>query len=73
MGLCGVLYMYVTLIVLSLTSLQYGLTPLMGASSEGRVESLQLLLDRGAQVNLQDEVSAVGDRTNVCCCHVPLC
>ena len=40
-------------------SSQYGQTPLMEASSEGHVECAQLLLDRGAQVNHQDKVSAV--------------
>ena len=40
-------------------SLQYGHTPLMMASAEGHVGCVQLLLDRGAQANLQDKVSVV--------------
>ena len=40
-------------------SLQYGRTSLMWASEWGHVGCVQLLLDRGAQANLQDEVSAV--------------
>ena len=39
-------------------SLQYGRSPLMVAASEGNVECLQLLLDKGADVNHQDEVSS---------------
>ena len=47
-------------------SLQEGHTPLMWASVRGHVECVQLLLDRGAQANLQDVVSVVQS-------HVPLC
>ena len=38
-------------------SLQFGDTPLMCASHKGLVEYVRLLLDRGAGVNMQDEVS----------------
>ena len=40
-------------------SLQGGRTPLMAASAGGHVGCVQLLLDRGAQSNLQNRVSAV--------------
>ena len=40
-------------------SLQGGRTPLMEASAKGHVGFVQLLLDRDAQVNRQDKVSAV--------------
>ena len=36
-------------------------TPLMWASCNGHMECVKILLDRGAQVNMQDEVSAVKD------------
>ena len=39
--------------------LQYEQTALMKASSRGHVECVKLLLEKGADVNLQDEVSAV--------------
>ena len=39
-------------------SLQNGRSPLMVAASRGRVKCLQLLLDKGADVNHQDEVSS---------------
>ena len=44
---------------------QEGQTPLMGASYGGSVECVQMLLDRGAQVNVQDKVCA--------CVYVWLC
>ena len=40
-------------------SLQDGATALMMASAAGRVECIKVLLDRGAKVNMQDEVSGV--------------
>ena len=39
--------------------LQFGCTPLIVASGGGHVECVKLLLDRGAQANLQCNVSAV--------------
>ena len=39
-------------------SLQYGRSPLLVAASRGNVECLQLLLDKGADVNHQDMVSS---------------
>ena len=39
-------------------SLQDGLSPLMEAASRGDVECLQLLVDKGADVNHQDQVSS---------------
>ena len=39
-------------------SLQYGRSPLLVAASEGNVECLQLLLEKGADVNHKDEVSS---------------
>ena len=38
-------------------ALQNGHTPLMRASLGGNAECAKLLLDRGAQINLQDKVS----------------
>ena len=43
-------------------SLQYGSTPLMEASFEGRDGCVQLLLDRGAEVDHQNKVSAFRDQ-----------
>ena len=40
-------------------SFQYGWTALMRASESGHVECVTVLLDRGAEVNMQDEVSVV--------------
>ena len=61
MELCGVLY--VTLVVLFmihvLLSLQYKWTPLMWASSKGHVTCVQLLLEKGAEIDHQDQVSVV--------------
>ena len=48
------------------SSLQFGLTALTGASIAGHLECIKLLLDRGAQANLQNKVSAVPDQTNAC-------
>ena len=39
-------------------SVQDGRSPLMVAASEGKVKCLQLLLEKGADVNHQDEVSS---------------
>ena len=40
-------------------SLQGGWTALMMASEAGQVECIKVLLDRGAEVNMQDKVSGV--------------
>ena len=40
-------------------SFQDGETALMGASWSGRMECVTVLLDRGAEVNMQDKVSVV--------------
>ena len=40
-------------------SLQWGETALVKASGAGKVECVELLLDAGVQVNVQNEVSAV--------------
>ena len=40
-------------------SLQDGETALMKASTAGQVECIKVLLDRGAEVNMQDMVSGV--------------
>ena len=40
-------------------SFQGGRTALMRASLAGHVECVTVLLDRGAEVNMQDEVSVV--------------
>ena len=44
-----------------LLSLQVPWTPLMWASYNGHTECVKVLLERGAQVNMQNEVSAVKD------------
>ena len=54
-------------------SLQNGCTPLMMASLEGHVGCVQLLLDRGAQIDHQNKVSAFRDQPSVSLYHVPLC
>ena len=46
------------------SSLQDGDTALIRASAYGHVECVKVLLDRGAQANLQDKVSTVPDQTN---------
>ena len=46
-------------------SLQDGDTPLMVATLEGRDGCVQLLLDRDAQVNHQNKVSAFWDQPSV--------
>ena len=40
-------------------SLQYGWTPLMWASCNGRMDCVKLLLDRGAELNVQNKVSEI--------------
>ena len=40
-------------------SLQDGRTALIKATETGNVECIKMLLDRGAEVNMQDEVSGV--------------
>ena len=42
-------------------SLQDGRSPLLEAALRGEVECLQLLLDKGADANQQDEVSSFHD------------
>ena len=54
-------------------SLQYGNTPLIEASSGGHYGCVQLLLDRGAQTDHQNKVSAFRDQPSVPLYHVPLC
>ena len=54
-------------------SLQDGDTPLMVASREGRDGCVQLLLDRGAQVDHQNKVSTFWDQPSVSSYHVTLC
>ena len=54
-------------------SLQDGNTPLMGASLYGQDRCLQLLLDRGAQIDHQNKVSAFRDLPSVSLYYVPLC
>ena len=53
---------YLTLVVLHndmRLSLQVGQTALINASKAGQVECVKVLLDRGAEVNMQDNVSGV--------------
>ena len=52
-------------------SLQDGVTALMTASLEGRVECVKLLLDKGASADLLDKVSA-GSHQVLSVWHVPL-
>ena len=40
-------------------SLQWGKTALTNASEAGKVECMKMLLNRGAEVNMQDKVSGV--------------
>ena len=54
-------------------SLQDGNTPLMEASHGGHDGCVQLLLDRGAQIDHQDKVSAFRDQPSVSLYYVPLC
>ena len=54
-------------------SLQDGNTPLMWASSKGHDGCVQLLLDRGAQIDHQNKVSAFRDQPGVCLYYVLLC
>ena len=42
-----------------LLSLQYGLTAPMKASWNGHMECVEVLLDKAAEVNMADKVSAV--------------
>ena len=53
---------FLRFLVRELMSLQDGWTPLIMASLTGHAECVQLFLDRGAQVNHQDEVSTVLDQ-----------
>ena len=46
-------------------SLQNGDTPLMEASGRGHDGCVQLLLDRGAQIDHQNKVSAFRDQPSV--------
>ena len=54
-------------------SLQDGDTPLMRASLRRRDGCVQLLLDRGAQIDHQDKVSAFRDQPSVSLYYVLLC
>ena len=54
-------------------SLQDGYTPLMEASRGGHDGCVQLLLDRGAQIDHQNKVSAFRDQPSVSLYYVPLC
>ena len=54
-------------------SLQGGNTPLMVASLKGRDGCVQLLLDRGAQIDHQNKVSAFRDQPSVSLYYVRLC
>ena len=53
--------------------LQYGDTPLMVASGGGHDGCVQLLLDRGAQIEHQNTVSAFRDQPSVSLYYVLLC
>ena len=48
------------------TSLQDGWTALMKASSEGHVDCVNLLLDKGVSINQKNKVSAVSQSIIVC-------
>ena len=54
-------------------SLQYGYTPLMTASRWGHDGCVQLLLDRGAQIDHRNRVSTFRDQPSVSLYYVPLC
>ena len=58
-----VIVLYLTLVVplhdMHL-SLQWGLTALMKAFDRGHIECAKMLIDKGAQVNIQDTVSLSG-------------
>ena len=54
-------------------SLQDGDTPLMLALRKGYDGCVRLLLDRGAQIDHQNEVSVFWDQLSVFSYHVPLC
>ena len=54
-------------------TLKDGDTPLMVEIRHGRDGCVKLLLDRGAQVDHQNKVSAFWDQPNVSSYHVPLC
>ena len=46
---------------------QYGCTPLHDASAYGRLEVMQLLLDRGSDVHAKDNVSeSISESDNEC-------
>ena len=54
-------------------SLQHGNTPLMLASGTGHDGCVQLLLDRGAQIDHQSMVSAFKDQRSVSFYYIHLC
>ena len=56
---CTCIYEVVVWPLIMCTYLQSGQTSLMWASGGGHVQCVQLLLDRGAEANHQDKVSAV--------------
>ena len=49
--------------------LQDGWTALMKASEAGKLECVKVLLDKGAQVNMQSKVSGVSITVLVCTCN----
>ena len=53
-------------------SLQDGATALMKASKAGKVECVKVLLDRGAEVNMQHKVSGVIIHCVHAMKHVPI-
>ena len=52
-------------------SLQDGWAALMVASQEGQMECMKMLVDRGAEVNMQDVVSGVSMHCVHLMQHVP--
>ena len=54
-------------------SLQDGDTPLIVATRGGHDGYVQLLLDKGAQIDHLNKVSAFWDQPSVTSYHVPLC